>query len=224
MATAKATEKSKKTRKPESRERIVEAYKEYVLTRGEEPPSVFQFMKELNMEEEEFYKYFGSFNTVRSFTWKDYVTKTLNTLNKDSSYQEYSVREKLLSFYFTLVEVLKKDRSYVMVSFRGISKPELTPSFLKHFKTEYMEYVHELIAEGLDSGEIVKRPILSDRYHDALWIQLIFIVNFWLKDETPNFEQTDAAIEKAVNLSIELMGKGPLDMMVDFAKFLYQNR
>jgi len=55
-------------------------------------------------------------------------------------------------------------------------------------------------------------------------LQFLFVLNFWLNDDSAQFEKTDAAIEKAVHLSFDLMGKGPLDTMVDFAKFLYQNK
>jgi hypothetical protein len=68
-----------------------------------------------------------------------------------------------------------------------------------------------------------KRPYISDKYDEALWIQFLFVVYFWIKDDSPGFEKTDAAIEKAVKLSSELMGEGPVDSFIDLAKFLYQN-
>ena len=37
------------------------------------------------------------------------------------------------------------------------------------------------------------------------------------------FEKTDEAVEKVVNLSFDLIGKGAVDSMLDFAKFMYQN-
>jgi hypothetical protein len=44
-------------------------------------------------------------------------------------------------------------------------------------------------------------------------------------DDTSNaFEKTDAAIEKSVNLAMDLMGKSPLDAALDFGKFLFQNK
>jgi hypothetical protein len=53
-------------------------------------------------------------------------------------------------------------------------------------------------------------------------------VLFWwfyvLKDDSKDFEKTDAAIEKSVQLSFELIGKGVLDVAIDFGKFLFQNR
>ncbi len=224
MATAKAAGKGSKTKNDDHREKLVNAYKEFVLLNGGEPPSVFQFVRELKMTEEDFYKYYGSFGSMQRDIWIRYITETLNVLHTDKLYAEYSIREKLLSFYYTLMEILKKDRSYVLLSFRDVKRPELTPVFLKSFKGEFNNYVQQLIGEGLESEEIVKRPVITDRYHDALWLQLVFVINFWLKDDSVNFEKTDAAIEKSVNLSFELMGRGPLDMMVDFAKFLYQNR
>ena len=110
------------------------------------------------------------------------------------------------------------------MSLKNLKKTDLSPKFLTSFKSEFKTYIDNLVAEGLETEEIVKRPIITDRYYDGLWLQLMFVINFWIKDDSTNFEKTDAAIEKSVNLSFELMGKGPLDMMVDFAKFLYQNR
>ena len=224
MATTKATDKGSKTKAGDHKEKLISAYKEFVLLNGHEPPSVFQFVRELKMAEEDFYKYFGSFSSVQRDIWKEYISNTIKALQEDKLYREYSIREKLLAFYYTLMEVLKKDRSYVLLSFKDVKRPELTPSFLKNFKADFNDYIRQLIKEGLESEEIVKRPVITERYHDALWLQLLFVINFWLKDDSANFEKTDAAIEKSVNLSFELMGRGPLDMMVDFAKFLYQNR
>ena len=224
MATTKAASKGNKTKPSDHHDKLVKAYKEYVLLNGTEPPSVFQFTRELEIPEEEFYKYFGSFASIQREIWKGYVAGTLNVLHADKQYAEYSIREKLLAFYYTMMEILKKDRSYAILSFKDVKRSDITPAFLKSFKSEFHHYIQQLISDGLATEEIVKRPVISERYKDALWLQLVFVINFWLKDDSPNFEKTDAAIEKSVNLSFELMGKGPLDMMVDFAKFLYQNR
>ncbi|MEJ2006194.1 MAG: TetR family transcriptional regulator C-terminal domain-containing protein [Cyclobacteriaceae bacterium] len=104
------------------------------------------------------------------------------------------------------------------------AKGEVTPQVLRGFRETFMDYVQEIINEGRETEEIKDRKYISDKYKDGLWLQTMFIINFWLKDDSESFEKTDAAIEKAVNLSYDLMGAGPLDKMLDFAKFLYQNR
>ena len=91
-------------------------------------------------------------------------------------------------------------------------------------KEAFLEYANELIAEGKEIGEIVDRPIIGNRYDEGMWRQLQFVIYFWVKDDSQNFERTDEAIEKAVNLSFDIMGRGPIDAALDFAKFLYQQR
>ncbi|UII25482.1 TetR/AcrR family transcriptional regulator [Fulvivirga maritima] len=221
--------KAKKTKKAAPKTdiagKIQDAYKKHVLLNGEVPPSVFKFMMDLKMNESEFYLYYGSFASIENSIWQKYIDDTIATLHKDSVYPEYTVREKLLAFYYTLIEVLKQDRSFVMHSLKSLKKsPELTPGFMKGFKAEYLQFIQQLVDEGMESEEIVKRPLISERYKDGLWLQLLFVLRYWSKDESANFTNTDAAIEKSVNLSFELMGRGPLDMIVDFAKFMYQSR
>ncbi|MDX1629677.1 MAG: TetR family transcriptional regulator C-terminal domain-containing protein [Fulvivirga sp.] len=218
------TTKKKKTKQVDYSKKIIDAFKDYFLLNGESPPSVYAFSKSIKITEDRFYDHFGSFRSVKQAIWEDYISQTLDALQKDSGYKEFSVKEKLLSFYYTLLEVLRSDRSFVMLCFNHIKKNELTPDFLKKFKSRFDAYANELINEGVESNEVQDRPVIGKRYKEALWLQLMFLINFWIKDDSSKFEQTDAAVEKAVSLSFDLMGPGPLDTMIDFAKFLYHYR
>lgn len=221
---AKTTQAKKTTTEPDKSGKIRDAYITYVLTNGQEPPSVFLFMKELSMREDAFYEHFGSFTALEKHIWRSYFDETIQRLSAEKAYTEYSSREKLLAFYFTLMEVLKNQRSFIQYSFKGSRRREIAPPALKHFKESFLEYVEEVLDHGVENKEVVRRRILSDRYKDGLWLQLLFVINFWLKDDSTGFGNTDAAIEKAVNLSFDLMGKGLVDSIIDFGKFLYQNR
>jgi hypothetical protein len=86
-----------------------------------------------------------------------------------------------------------------------------------------MDFAKDIIQEGLAGNELEERKFLSDRYHEAVWLNTLFILKFWIEDKSQGFEKTDAAIEKSVNLMIELMGKSALDSMLDLGKFLFQN-
>ena len=225
MATSKTTTKKASAGKEDLAERLKQQYKEYVLLNGKEPGSVFLFTKELDLREEDFYSHYGSFAGIESTIWQEFMDDTVSSLQSEKIYAQYSSRERLLAFYYTLIERLKRDRSYVKFTVdTKMQKPDLMPSFLRKFRDQFTSFVEELIQEGFDKGEIIKRPVLSKRYKDGLWLQLIFLIGFWLKDNSANFENTDAAIEKSVNLAFDFMGEGPLEKMIDFAKFLYQNR
>jgi len=219
MATTKT-----KSKKVNYREKIIEAYRKHLLTHGENPKSPYIFADHLGISEKKFYDHFTTFSAIKSAIWEGYIEQTLAAIDKDSQYSNYQVREKLLAFYYTLIEVLKNDRSFVMLCFDHVKSKEVTPGFMKDFRESFDAYVKNLIEEGTTNNEIVSRPVVGNKYHEALWLQLMFVINFWLKDTSKGFESTDAAVEKAVTLSFDLMGPGPLDSILDFAKFLYQNR
>jgi len=186
--------------------------------------SVYKFCKKLGIREKEFYEQFNSFYALDKEIWKNFIHRTVKQIESEKVYHDYSVREKLLAFYFTLVELLKENRSFVYYLNEADKGCTIKPKYLSGAKKAFIDYVRVLILKGRDTKEIVSRPILTDRYADILWIQFMFLIRFWLKDESEGFEKTDEAIEKAVNLSFDIMGKWPLDSMIGFAKFFIQSK
>lgn len=203
-------------------ENIEKTYREFVLREGKKPASVFSFCKELGMEESEFYNHFGSLEAIDKAIWQRYITTTRQRLEADETFATFTTREKILTFYFTLAEILKGERSFVLHHLNGWKNPGVMPTFLKGFKSSFDEWIKTVIAAGVQSGEIAKRPYIDDRYHVLFWLHLLFILQFWAHDESAGFEKTDAAIEKSVNLAFDLIGKGIMDNAIDFGKFLYQ--
>ena len=219
-----ATKKTKpKSAAGASGDKISKAYREYLLTEGKQPASVFKFCKDIGISEDEFYKHFGSFEALEKEIWKAFIDQTRKRLESDESYSSFTSREKILTFYFALAELLKTDRSFVLHQLKSIKNPALAPTFLKGFKASFEDWITGVLNEGKNSGEVAKRPFIDQRYHGLFWLHLMFILQFWSKDESSNFESTDAAIEKSVNLAFDLIGKGVLDNALDFGKFLYQN-
>ncbi|WP_128543444.1 TetR family transcriptional regulator C-terminal domain-containing protein [Larkinella soli] len=223
----------------EKLEKIRKAYTEYVLEHGTPPPSVFQFVKKLKITESEFYEHYTSFEGIEADVWLAFFRQALETVENDPVYQTYSVREKLLAFYYTWIEVLKSQRSFAVFSFNrlrdqlprnrmgsgGLGRQgRATPRTLQPFREAFYDFIRDLLAEGRESKEVEPRPFLSDRYADGLWGQTLFILHFWINDVSRNFEKTDTAIEKSVNTAFDLIGRSPLDSLFDLAKFIYQNR
>lgn len=219
----KTKKKIKKSAVVNAETRIELAYVDYLLNNGERPPSVFKFCHDLGIGEDEFYNYFGSFSGLERKIWKGFIDKTVLRLQADQTYPSFSAREKILAFYYTLFEELKSSRSFVLVQLGNKFKPELTPEFLKDFRSAYESFIESVLSNGKTNGEIANRPYLDKRYPQLFWLHLGFILYFWTHDNSPAFESSDAAIEKSVNLAFDLIGKGAVDSMIDFAKFMYQN-
>jgi hypothetical protein len=224
MAGKTKTTKEKESKTVENHESmLMDAYKLYYLTNGKAPVSVFSFCKENNIREDEFYNQFGSFDSLEKAIWKSFIDNTIMALNESPEYNDYNFREKLLSFYYTMIEALKQNRSFILASSKKYNSHQIMPGFLAELRKSFNDHINKLIEAGLQNEEIKSRRFISDKYDEGLWVQFLFVFNFWLKDDSKGFEKTDAAIEKAVNLSTELMGESPLDSFIDFTKFIIQN-
>ncbi|TNE29255.1 MAG: TetR/AcrR family transcriptional regulator [Bacteroidetes bacterium] len=201
---------------------LLDAYvREYCLT-GHRPPSIYAFCDAMEISEGDFYNFFTSFDQLEASIWKDAFDHAYHRVNNDNELAELSVRDKYLTFAFAWVEVLKERRSFYVLSFKHQWTP-FPESALKELRSHAKKSFGNWIEEGSSNGEIERRFKVSDHYDEALWINLLFITGFWMKDDSVGFEKTDAAIEKSVNLGFDLLYKGSLDSALDLGKFLFQN-
>jgi len=205
-------------------DKIRAAYKEHWLLHGTAPVSVYKFCLDLGIPEEDFYTHFGSFEALERDIWRGFLSKTIDRLQADESFAVFSAREKVLAFYYTLLEELTASRSYILLHLGKIRQLEVVPGYLKTFKPLFESFMTDIIAEGQERGEIAKRPILDKRYPQLFWLHMAFVLLFWRDDDSAGFDKTDAAVEKSVNLAFDLIGKGAVDSMLDFGKFLWQSR
>jgi len=204
--------------------RMITAYISYVLNNGHKPPSVYKFAQDIGISEENFYDHFGSFTSIERKIWMDFINNTISRIENDEAYPGFGSRDKILTFYYAFFEELKKTRSFVLLQLEQQKKRTLTPDFLKDFRSRYTSFIEVIVQEGKANGDIARRPFIDKRYPSVFWIHMNFLLLFWRDDNSSGFEKTDAAIEKSVNLAFELISKGAVDSVVDFAKFLYQSK
>lgn len=206
-----------------TKEDLQKAYLEHVLTHGERPKSVYIFARQQEMSEDEFYTQFASFDAIEESVWTDATQKTIAAVQTQDVWAEYSSREKTLSFFYSYAEYLKSMRSFVVYSLKNIPKGFSTPGVMRGSKHAFESFAFDLVQEGLESGELEDRRFFSNRYKDALWVQFMFILNFWINDRSTGFEKTDEAIEKGINVTFDLFQRSPIDNLLDYGKFLVRN-
>lgn len=202
------------------------AYLDYLRRHGRAPKTVFAFADAQGITEGEFYRYYASFAVIEREAWAEFGREARAQAAEEPTWQGYGAREKLLAFYYTLLEILKNNRSFVLLTL-GCSQrrmPALVPQVLKQFEAEFKDFVQEILHEGRATGEVASRPFLQDGYGRIFVRQLQFILLYFVRDESANFERTDAAVEKAVTLSFDLVGRNTFDSALDFGRFLLQKR
>jgi hypothetical protein len=204
-------------------EGIQQAYMDFVLTQGEQPKSVYIFAKKNKMAEADFYQFFGSFDAIEQNIWAGYAQTTLAEIKSQEVWTQYSAREKALSFFYAFFELIKGTRSFAVYSVKKQPRGFTTPQIFVELKDIFENFATEIINEGIETSELSDRKFFAKRYKDALWVQFVFVLNFWINDSSAGFEKTDEAIEKGVNVTFDLFQRSPIDNLFEYGKFLAKN-
>ena len=201
---------------------IISNYMDSVLQNNEEPKSVFLFCKENKIIESEFYTFYGSLDAVKQDIWVKFFENAKTTIQREEAFESYSNKNKLLTLYFTMFEILTLNRSYVMFSLKDNDKGLQNLKNLKVFRNHFKEFIVTIIeSDGkMISEKITKvtKPVFSE----GAWIQFLFLLKFWINDTSKGFEKTDILIEKSVNTVVDLLDTKPLESLLDLGKFLWK--
>lgn len=207
-----------------TKDTIVSMYMNYRLENNEKPKSVYQFAKANNIEETEFYSFFGTLESIEKEIYKMFLEKTIALIQKDSNYEDYDMKSKLLSFYFTFFEMLAANRSYVVLSLKEHQNQLKNLMHLSSLRSGFKSFIAEIYTSELKIENEKLQNMQKKAVQETAWIQLLITLKFWLEDESASFEKTDIFIEKSVKLSFELMNSAPIDSIIDFGKFLFKEK
>lgn len=215
--------KVKSTKKEITRDNVVSMYMDYVMLEGN-PKSVFAFCKHYKISESDFYNHFGSLEGLKKSIWVDFYTHVEMLLHKNQEFVDYSSREKLLSFYFTFFEMLTANRSYVLWATQESNNKLESLKQLSGLRKKIVGFGKNLVENDNEDKKlkITKKPV--DLVSEGVWIQFLFLLKFWMNDDTAGFEKTDVAIEKSVNTIFDLLDNTPLESIIDFGKFLWKEQ
>ena len=209
---------------PVNKERIISLYMEYVLEHEKVPGTVYRFCKDIGITEEEFYQFFGSFNGLQKDIWNLFYVNTLDLIQRSPEFESFTNREKLLTFFFTIFELLTVNRSYILFSLPKNESMMKNLDQLKGLRRRIKQFAGELVREANEEKQIkvLKQP--EAIFSEAAWVQFLFLLKFWIDDNSPKFESTDVAIEKSVNTVFDLFDNTPLERVLDFGKFLWKEK
>ena len=220
---AKKTGNSKVKKKPDA-DKLITIYMDYVLEHEKTPKSVYKFAKDNDMTEQDFYQYFGSFEGLRKAIWDRFFENCMTVMEKSNEYASFENREKLLTFFYTFFEVLTANRSYVLYTLNEDGQSLKGLDQLKNLRKKIKSYAKTLIQDGNSEKSMKLFEQNEMIFSEGVWVQFLFLLKFWMDDNSPAFESTDIAIEKSVNTVFDLFDNTPLERVVDLGKFLWKER
>ncbi|MDX1462655.1 MAG: TetR family transcriptional regulator C-terminal domain-containing protein [Marinirhabdus sp.] len=220
MSAKKASPKKKAV----TRQSILTAYMNHVLEQETRPKSVYKFAKDHKITEAEFYNFFGSFEGLQQEIWNSFFDLSMRLAHKNEAYDSFSNQEKMLTFFYTFFELLTANRSYVLFALQEQQDMMKNMKQLKGLRSRVKEFASRLVeaANAEKNLKILKQP--KSVFSEGAWLQTLFILKYWMEDNSPNFEKTDMVIEKSVRAIFDVFETTPLESVLDFGKFLWKEK
>jgi hypothetical protein len=219
-----ATTRKKTKKEIVTDDNIIISYMNEVLQNNEEPKNIFVFCQKTGIDETDFYSFFGSFDSLKQTIWLRFFENTVGAINQDTKFDDYSNRNKLLTLYFTLFEVLTLNRSFVLFYFKDKKEGFQNLKNLKQFRSHFKNFVEEKCTQ---KGNIISEKLTKVKettFSEGAWVQFLFLLKFWLEDTSKGFEKTDVLIEKSVNTVMDLLDTKHLENIIDLGKFLWKEK
>ncbi len=207
-----------------SKDQLISYYMDYVLSHENMPKTVYAFAKAHNFEEQEFYKFFGTFEALDQNIFAAFFDNTISVITKSEDYVNYDSRNQLLTFYYTFFEVLTANRSFVVYKLSESKDRLKSLKSLVELKKRFSSFIEGLDIETIDLKQEQLQRLQNRGIKESAWLQLLVTLKFWMDDTSPSFEKTDLFIEKSVNASFDLIDIAPLKSLVDLGKFLYKEK
>ena len=203
---------------------ILGFYIDYFLENNKAPHSVYKFAKQYNFEEAVFHANFSSFEQIEKTFFTSLFQQTMGLLEKSDDFDSYDARTKLLSFYFTYFEMLTANRSFTVALLKEDKNKLKSLSKLTELRKHFKQFFDTLEIEKIDLKQEKLIEFQEKTMSEMAWFQFLFTLKFWIEDTSLSFEKTDIFIEKSVNTSFDLMDIAPLKSLIDFGKFMWQEK
>jgi hypothetical protein len=219
-----ATKKSTTKKKQITDDQIITIYMDQVLQHNAEPKNVYLFCQENKIVESDFYAFYGSLEDLKQDIWLKFFENVKSTVESDENYATYSNKNKLLTLYFSLIEVLTLNRSYVVFALKEDKNMLKNLQQLKTFRNHFKSFIVDMINTQTSEEDFKVNKIAKPLYVEGAWVEFLFILKFWLDDTSKGFEKTDVIIEKAVKATFEVLDTTPLDSLLDLGKFVWKEK
>ncbi len=203
---------------------LVTKYIDSLLETGKQPSSIYVFSKSFEIDEADFYAFFSSFEQLEKRIFEMFFENALTVLEKNDDYKTYESKNKLLSLYFTYIEILTQNRSYVIQALNTHKNGLQNLKKLDSLKKIFGLFIDELKIEKIDFNQEKIEKFQNKAIKNVFWAQFLILIKFWIDDTSSSFEKTDIFIEKNVQASFDLIQTQPLKSLLDLGKFFLKEK
>jgi hypothetical protein len=163
----------------------------------------------------EIYALFPNKKSILKFYYPSLVIRYRAMVVEIDDFGSYSISEKLSNFMFTLFDMMDERREFVEETFIKYEwKCTSTTEFQKEIKELFKDFF-------TTDGNIATSAgfFIGDIFYASLKSQYLYLIRFWIEDDSDGKERTFALIDKITGFIEELIYSKIVDRGFDLAKY-----
>lgn len=203
----------------EKRNRIVNAAIDLYVN-NPETFTLKNIAKKARVKEAEIYSHFPNKAAILKDFYSGIVPQYKEMVKQIEGYELYDLSEKLSNFVYSSLDMMQEQRDFVEKTFNDFI---LHP----HRKPDFQQQVESLVEEFMSEDNRIaasNQYLLNAFTYSLLSREYLFLVRFWIQDESPGSEQTMALTDKLTSFINEILYSAVLDKGFDLGRFLISNR
>jgi hypothetical protein len=184
----------------------------------ENPRFTIQSLAEdLKLKAGEIFDLFPNRSSILRYFYRSRIIRFREETASLDDYESYSLGEKLTAFNLSLTEQFQDHREFVLET-SGCGKQSILKSsgFEKLYKQELKN-----IFENDPQIPATARPFLNRFFYHSVYCQFTGLISFWKRDESRNYENTMALVDKWSALIEEIFYSRIAEKGLDLAKYLF---
>ncbi len=219
--------KKKKTEVPITPLDIMSRYMSYVGNPSADV-SLDDFFQSSDIVSALFYSHFEDQEQLEREIWTYFMKDSIQTVEGDINPEMLSVENKLLGLFFTFFQNVSLNQEYfkrhLALRKNIVDKSKLYAGMKDVFHAYLLSiYQPSCQVPPLGAKESIE-TIMQQGFVYTYWAELVLLIEFWLRDESPEFQKTDVAIEKSLKATHEVRTIQPLRSVIDLGLFLWKER
>ena len=201
--------------KDKDAKQIKEIFVQFVIEKGQFPNSLTELSRYGDLDQDKFSVIADSIQELTQIVWRDIIKDTIILTDSDSQYESVDVKDKVLSFYYNHIEDLSRFRSFAVISLGISGQWKLSPSVLILYKREFMNYFHPMCQEIIANKWTWNKKLQARVLSELFWSKTMFLLRYWVSDQSPGFEKTERIIDKTINGLFTILDGNPVTFWKD---------
>jgi AcrR family transcriptional regulator len=186
---------------------------------GYKKVSMSKIAKSSNISEATIYNYYKTKEHILFEYYYQLQIDTKKILLDIDGFSQFSLKEQIQLLLNTELEILQKDRAFVLAIYDEIFYKSFKNPELERANGELIDMIEELVDIAIESNEIEPLPfsttilpLFSSYYYG--------IVYYWINDDSDYYDNTTIMIDKSLDLIYTILQSGMISKAEELINFV----